>query len=47
MSQGCQLKVGGVRQRARDFREEKFERAGKNGGLDLNIQTLRDRIKGI
>ena len=46
MSQGCQLKVGGVRQRARDFRK-KCKRAGKNGGLDLNIQTLRDRIKGI
>lgn len=46
MRQGCQLKMGGVRQRVRDFRE-KCERAGKNGGLDLNISTLLDRIKGI
>lgn len=35
MRQGCQLKLGGVRQRVRDSGEKKkCERAGKSRGLD-------------
>lgn len=48
MRQGCQLKLGGVRQRVRDSGEKKkCERAGKSRGLDLkNKQINTHRIKG-
>lgn len=48
--QGCQLKVGGVRQRVGDTGEMKgCERDGEREGLDLqkNTSVLPDRMRNL